>query len=201
MAVKFEYARGATPLDPDDAAGLKESHVTTQGQLDELEFKNVTGGTRWAFTRSKDNILAIDFMQQLHVRMFGDTWTWAGTIRKKETLPVGVAPENIRPEIAKLVADVEVQLQDGTWPVEEVAARFHHRLVYIHPFPNGNGRFSRTIADLMLVQRDKEPFTWGPDLGRNGDGREKYIDALRAADGKDYRPLFALLGVDKLLKS
>jgi Fic-DOC domain mobile mystery protein B len=197
VAIKFEYARGATPLDPEDAAGLKESHVTTQGQLDELEFKNVTAGTRWAFTRIKDNILAVNFTQQLHVRMFGDTWTWAGAIRTKETLPVGVAPETIRPGLATLCANVEVQLKDRTWRVEEVAARFHHRLVYIHPFPNGNGRFSRTMADLMLVQREKEPFTWGPDLGRNGEGREQYIAALRAADEKDYRPLFALLGIDK----
>lgn len=197
MAIKFEYARGATPLDPDDAAGLKESHVTTQGQLDELEFKNVTAGTRWAFTRRKDNILAVDFMQQLHVRMFGDTWTWAGVIRTKETLPVGVASEKIRPELSTLCADVEAQLKDGTWRIDEIAARFHYRLVYIHPFPNGNGRFSRTMADLMLIQNDKEPFSWGPELGRNGEGRERYISSLRAADAKDYGPLFALLGIQK----
>lgn len=195
MAIAFNYPPGATPLDPEDAAALKDSHVTTHTQVDELEFKNVAAGNQWAFTRARDNILSTAFMQQLHERMFGDTWKWAGSIRQKETLPVGVASETIRPCLANLCADVEAQLKDGAWSLEEIVARFHHRLVYIHPFTNGNGRFSRTMADLMLVKKDKEPFTWGPDLGRNGEGRERYISALIAADAKDYRPLFDLLGV------
>lgn len=193
--MKFVYPAGATPLDPDDTAGLKQSHITTRGQLDEWEFKNVTEGNRWAFTRRKNDILSIEFMRQLHKRMFGDTWIWAGVIRTKETLPVGIAPERIRVELKKLCEDVQAQMKDGTWRIEEIAARFHHRLVYIHPFPNGNGRFSRTMADLMLVQKGKDPFTWGPDLGRNAEGRECYLSALQAADGKDYGPLFALLGI------
>jgi Fic-DOC domain mobile mystery protein B len=195
--MKFVYPAGATPLDPEDAAALKQSHITNQGQLNEWESQNVTEGNRWAFTRRKDNILSTEFMQQLHKRMFGDTWGWAGVIRTKETHPVGIAPEKIRAELKTLCADVEVQIKDGTWRIEEIAARFHHRLVYIHPFPNGNGRFSRTMADLILVQNNKESFTWGPDLGRNGEGRERYISALRAADGKDCDPLFTLLGVSR----
>lgn len=100
--MKFVYPAGATPLDPDDTAGLKQSHITTRGQLDEWEFKNVTEGNRWAFTRKKNDILSIEFMRQLHKRMFGDTWIWAGVIRTKETLPVGIAPERIRVELKKL---------------------------------------------------------------------------------------------------
>jgi Fic-DOC domain mobile mystery protein B len=197
VAIKFDYPEGATPLDPEDAAALIDSHVTTQGQVNELESKNVTAGNLWALTRAPAAILSTDFMRQLHVRMFGDTWKWAGVIRQKETHPVGVAPEAIWVRLADLCADVEEQLKNGTWSVEEIAARFHHRLVFIHPFTNGNGRFSRTMADLVLMKRDKEPFVWGPDLGRNGEGRERYIAALRAADGKDYQPLFELLGVRK----
>lgn len=197
MAIEFEYAPGATPLDAEDAAALIDSHVTTRGQVDELEFENVAAGMHWAYGRKGDNILTIDFMLELHKRMFGDTWKWAGKVRAKETLPVGVAPERIRPDIVELCANVAAQRKDATWSVEEMAARFHHRLVWIHPFTNGNGRFCRVIADVMLVQRDMEPFTWGQNLGRKGGERERYIVALQAADKKDYRPLFQLLGVPR----
>src|SRR4051794_13439836 len=117
MAVEFKYPKGATPLDPEDAAALIDSHVTTQGQVDELEFKNVAAGNQWAFTRSPDVLLTVAFMQQLHARMFGDTWRWAGVIRQKETHPVGVAPEVIRTRVSDLCGDVEAQLKDGAWSV------------------------------------------------------------------------------------
>lgn len=119
---------------------------------------------------------------------------WAGPIRRKETLPVGIAPERIRPELAVL-DDVRAQLHYRPWSPQEISARFHHRLVYIHPFPNGNGRFSRTMADLLLFRDGYERFVWGANLERHGEVRARYIAALQAADRKDYRCLFELLGV------
>ena len=196
MGLKIQYAKGATPLDPDDADGLIPSHMTTQGQLNEWEYANVARGEEWAFSTRHRNLLTVEFLQTLHRRMFGDTWSWAGTIRKKETSPVGVAPENIRPEVKTLLEDVDAQIKDGTWSIEEIAARFHHRIVYIHPFPNGNGRFSRTITDLLLSQAGKDGFTWGDDLEQDGAARELYIAALQTADKKDYGPLYALLKVN-----
>lgn len=195
MGLKIEYPAGATPLDPDDAAGLIPGHITTQGQLNEWEYANVIRGEEWAFDTKQKNILSVKFIQTLHQKMFGDTWRWAGAIRTKETHPVGIAPERIRPELKTLLEDVEAQIKDGKWGIEEIAARFHHRMVYIHPFPNGNGRFSRTITDLMLVQSGKDRFAWGDDLDHEGEPRERYIAALRAADTRDYGPLFALLKV------
>jgi len=195
VGIKLEYPAGATPLDADDAQALVPSHITTQGQLNEWEFLNVREGEDWAFGRKHENILSIDLMQTLHKRMFGNTWRWAGEIRTKETYPVGAPPENIRVEIENLCKDVAVQLKDGTWSIEEIAARFHHRLVSIHPFPNGNGRFSRTMTDLLLAREGRERFAWGADLNHDGEARERYIASLRAADAKDYRTLFALLGL------
>jgi Fic-DOC domain mobile mystery protein B len=186
---------GTTPLDPDDAAGLIPGHITTQGQLNEWEYTNVAKGEEWAFGTKQRNILSVEFMQTLHRRMFGDTWNWAGEIRKKETLPVGIAPERIRQELKTLLEDVKAQSKDGAWRIEEIAARFHHRLVYIHPFPNGNGRFSRTMTDLLLVQSGKDRFAWGADLDRDGEARERYISALGTADRRDYSLLFALLNI------
>ncbi len=129
-------------------------------------------------------------MQTLHKRMFGDTWRWAGEIRKTEK-NVGVAPENIEVELKKLCDDVQAQLKDKAWNIDEIAARFHHRLVYIHPFPNGNGRFARTMTDLLLVQNGADRFTWGKaNLNSDGEARDRYISALRAADAKNYASLF-----------
>jgi len=195
VGIKLEYPAGATPLDLDDARALVPSHITTQGQLNEWEFLNVREGEEWAFGRKHAEILSIGFMQTLHRRMFGNTWRWAGHIRTKETHPVGAPPENIRAELEKLFKDVAVQLKDRTWPIGEIAARFHHRLVSIHPFPNGNGRFSRTMTDLLLAREGAERFAWGADLDREGKVRTHYIASLQAADAKDYRPLFALLGL------
>lgn len=197
MGLKFEYPEGATPLDPDDAAELIPSHITTHGQLNAWELRNVVEGEQWVFGRTRKDFLSIDFMQTLHRRMFGDTWKWAGRIRKKESMP-GIAPENIEIELKKLCLDVASQLEHRSSPLDEIAARFHHRLVWIHPFPNGNGRFSRTMTDLLLVQNGGKRFTWGADdLIADGVARERYISALRAADAKDHTPLLEFVRSSK----
>ncbi len=198
MGLKLEFPQGATPLDPDDAAGLLPSHISTQRQLNEWEYANVARGETWAFSIRRRRILTIEFLQALHRRMFGDTWEWAGKIRMKETLPVGVSPEQIRPELLVLLDDVQFQIEHRTWSIAEITARFHHRLVYIHPFPNGNGRFSRTMTDLLLYRSGCERFQWGADLERHGEARGRYITALQAADRNDYGPLFDLLRVKDL---
>jgi Fic-DOC domain mobile mystery protein B len=196
VGLNLEFPEGATPLDPDDAAGLIPSHISTLGQLNEWEYANVARGEAWVFASRRRRILSIEFMQVLHRQMFGDTWTWAGQIRTKETLPVGIAPDRIRPELLVLLNDVQFQIDHPSWGIEEIAARFHHRLVYIHPFPNGNGRFSRTMTDLLLHRTGRERFQWGANLERRGDARGRYISALQAADGNDYVPLFDLLGLN-----
>lgn len=195
MGIEFELPLGATPLDPDDAAGLLPSHIRTQGELNEWEFGNVARGEEWAFGKMHGEILTIDFLLVLHRKMFGDTWSWAGEFRKKEVQPIGVAPDQIRVALKTLLEDVKAQIQYKSWDIAEIAARFHHRLVAIHPFPNGNGRFSRTMADLLMVHSDRKPFAWGAHLEREEEARAKYIAALQAADRKDYQPLFDLVGI------
>lgn len=190
MAVKFEYPPGATPLDPDDAAGLIPPHITTQGQLNEWEFQNVTEGRTWAFSRTRRNFLTTRFAQELHRHMFDKTWKWAGTLRKKETLP-GIDPRMIDVELKKLFDDIAYQHQHKSMPLDEIAARFHHRLTFIHPFPNGNGRHARLMTDILLKVNGADPFDWGnSDLVTPDDTRKRYIAALRAADGRDHSLLF-----------
>lgn len=187
--MKFDYPPGATPLDPDESAGLIPAHITTQGQLNEWELANIVEGERWAFSRKRSDLLSIQFAKRLHKQMFDNTWRWAGRFRKTEK-NLGIDPLQIAPELKKLFDDVAYQIEHKSYPLDELAARFHHRLTCIHPFPNGNGRHARLMTDLLLKQNGSEPFSWGHgDLVNAGEVRDRYIAALRAADNRDYAPL------------
>ena len=189
MGIDLQYPIGATPLDPDDAAALIPGHITTQGQLNEWELANILDGEKWAFSRKHEDLLTNTFICLLHKKLFGDTWKWAGDFRATAK-NIGVDAIQIGPELKKLCEDIEYQIEYKSYPLDELAARFHHRLTWIHPFPNGNGRFSRTMADLLLVQNGAQRFSWGAgNLFADGDVRHRYIEALHAADAKNYRPL------------
>ena len=201
--MQLDYPEGATPLDPDEAAGLIPKHIVNHGQLNEWELTNVLQGERWAFADmgggrrrrfpTTADLLTLDFIRTLHQRMFGETWRWAGTFRSTEK-NIGVDPANISANLADLCADVKTQLEFASYPLDEIAARLSHRLVAIHPFANGNGRLSRTFADLILVENGARRFTWGAaNLVSESDAREKYLAALRAADARDYQPLLGFV--------
>jgi len=191
--MNLDYPPGATPLDPDEAAGLIPSHIANHGQLNEWEMVNIIEGERWAFGRRHRNLLGNEFVCALHKRMFGTTWRWAGKFRTTEK-NIGVDPLRIQTALHDLCEDVKTQLECESYPLDEIAARFSHRLVAIHPFANGNGRLSRTMADLLLVQHDAPRFFWGAgNLVADGEVRQRYLMALRAADGKDYGPLLAFV--------
>lgn len=185
---------GATPLDPDESAGLLPGHIATREQLDEWEAENILAGERWAKSAARRRDLLDDaFLRELHRRMFGATWKWAGAYRATEK-NIGIAPARIAEEVRKLVEDTKAQLAGRVAPLDEIAARFHHRLVWIHPFANGNGRHARLLTDLILAANGAEPFTWGRgDLEHAGEARERYLAALRAADARDLAPLLAFV--------
>jgi Fic-DOC domain mobile mystery protein B len=186
----FNEPDGATPLDPDEAAGLRLTHITTRGELNRWEQENIAAGEAWAFGRRNREILDEGFMRRLHKRMFGEVWRWAGEFRRSGK-NIGVDRLQIPIELRKLRDDVRAWLEYGSYPPDEIAARFHHRLVAIHPFANGNGRHARTVTDLLLVQRlGRSRFSWGRgNLTDSSEVRKRYIDALRAADRGDYGPL------------
>lgn len=192
--MKFEYPLGATPLDPDEIDGLIPSHITIQSQLNEWEAANILKAEIWLFSNSNhDDFLSINFTRQLHARMFGDTWTWAGQFRLTER-NIGVSPFTITTDLNNLLEDVRYQVIHESFPMDEIAYRFHHRLVAIHPFPNGNGRHARLMTDLLLIQAGEPRFTWGKErLEAEGPVRKKYINALKDADKRDYFALAALV--------
>lgn len=190
-----EYPPGATPLDPDEVVGLIPDHITTQGQLNEWEQANVLEGQRWALaSRNRENPLTERFVRRLHAEMFGETWTWAGTFRTTEK-NIGVDPSQIGVQLKDLLDDTQYWLKHGTYSLEESAVRFHHRLVSIHPFPNGNGRHARMLTDVIMIRSGRAPFSWGSaNLVQTGKARDDYLAALRRADENDIDPLVRFAG-------
>jgi len=183
----FNYPEGATPLSPNEIEGLLLTHITTQSELDRWELDNINESRGWVDERKPTDILNESFMKQLHKRMFGNVWIWAGVFRQTEK-NLGVPWHQISVELKKLCDDVEYWIENKTFSDDEIAARFHHRLVFIHLFPNGNGRHARLIADILLENvLAKPPFTWGSgNLVASGLDRKKYIESLVAADREDY---------------
>jgi Fic-DOC domain mobile mystery protein B len=187
---------GATPLDPDEIEGLRHRHVTTRQQLDALEQANIVTGLQWLHRRRKTDVLTDSFLRALHRRLFGEVWHWAGSYRLREK-NIGVDPIQIPVQVRMLLDDVRYWEAQAVYPALEAAARFHHRLVKIHLFPNGNGRHARIAADVFLTERlGHPPIDWaaGADLQALSERRRAYIAALRAADGHDYGPLLAFVG-------
>ena len=179
---------GATPIDPDEAEGLVPEHVTTRGELDELEEANIQEGLEWALRTSRE-VLSEEFLYELHRRMFDAVWTWAGKVRLTDK-NIGVDKNTVRTEVRKLIEDARYWRGNMMYEPDELAVRFHHRLVSIHPFPNGNGRHARLMADLLVEGLGGNAFSWGgAGLTNTSELRTAYIGALRTADNGNVGPL------------
>ena len=180
----------ATPLTPDERAQLVPTYITTRPQLNEAEQIGIAEADRWAFRRRRD-VLDADFLLALHKRMLGSVWKWAGAFRNTER-NIGIKAYRIGVELRSLIGDVRYWIENNTYKADEIAVRFHHRLVAIHPFPNGNGRHARLAADLLAISLGRARFTWGSaNLVEAAETRALYIAALRAADNHDLEPLIA----------
>ncbi len=186
--VDLSYSEGATPLDPNEAEGLLPKHITTQSQLNEWEQMNILEAEEWVSSLNlmTTEILSIDFIRKLHKKMFGKTWSWAGNFRKTDK-NIGAYWLNIAIEIKTLMDDIKYQVSHNTYSNTELAARFHHRLVAIHPFSNGNGRHSRLMTDIFLLSHGEKRFSWGSQsLTKESTVRKKYIKSLQEADKGNY---------------
>ena len=190
----FQLDDGQTPLDPDEARELKLKWVANRADLNDAEGTNIIDGMQWAAKeiREKDVIVPSDvFLRHLHARMFGQVWKWAGRFRTTER-NIGVAPHQISMQLRQLFDNVVAWQAYSTYPLDEQAARLHHKLTYIHPFPNGNGRCSRIMADLFLQSNGAPPFTWGP-APHDQQVRQRYLQAVRQADTGDMTLLLAFV--------
>ena len=194
MTDLFQEPDDATPLAPEEREGLLQSWITHRRDLNEAEQDNIAKGAIWARRsrgRNVDGMLNDGFVRALHKRMFGEVWNWAGSYRQTER-NIGIEAWRIPTELASLFADVKYWIDHETYPPDEIAIRFHHRLVAIHPFPNGNGRHARLMADMLVELLGGEPFSWGGgSLADIGELRKRYVTALQTADNHDIGPLVA----------
>ena len=182
--MEFQYAPGATPLDPDEAEGLVPLHITTQADLNAWEQANIALGDRWAARQKKRDLLDEGFVRDLHRQMFDKTWRWAGIFRQSNK-NIGVDWTQVAVKLRDLLNNTRYQIENHVFKEDEVAVRFHHQLVLTHAFPNGNGRHARLMADLLITRIGRPRLTWGGISATRisvATIREKYLAALRAAD-------------------
>lgn len=185
---------GATPLDEDELADLLPDFVATRADLNVVEYENIAKAMPWARDEAErggpKRVLSYSLLIELHRRMFEDVWRWAGSQRRRGA-NIGVDPSQITSETKQALDDALWWHDNTIFSVDERAARIHCRLVAVHPFPNGNGRCTRLMADLYLLSVGQQVMTWGAagSLDQDGDVRRVYLDALHAADADDYEPL------------
>jgi Fic-DOC domain mobile mystery protein B len=190
MTTLASASGGNTPLSTEELADLIPNLATKQ-ELNEWERENILRAREWALA---DRTAAVDmpsddYVRKLHAKMFDQTWKWAGEYRRTEK-NLGVPAHEIRERLMALFGDARYWIKNNTYSPDELAVRFHHRLVLIHPFPNGNGRHARLIADVIAMKLGRPAFTWGSaSLVKEGEARAAYLEAIRAADDGDIQPL------------
>lgn len=189
MGLDLDYIDGQTPLDEEEKDGLLILSIATRGELDEFEQQNIEQAVQWTLGRSymPKMIFTEDFIRTLHKRMYGNVWAWAGDFRKTNK-NIGVDKWQISTKLKYLLDDIRYWHENNTYPPDEIALRFKHRIVNIHCFPNGNGRHSRLMADIIIEKIYKQPvFSWGAaDIFSEKDSRTAYLKAVKTADKGDY---------------
>ena len=192
MGLDLEYIEGQTPLDEDEKEGLLIRTITTRGELDEFEQNNIDEAQSWILSRNftSHQVLSENFIRNLHKRMFGSVWQWAGEFRTTNK-NIGSDKFSIGIALKHLIDDCKYWIENESFTQDEIAIRFSHRIVKIHCFPNGNGRHSRLIGDILNEKVfGNNPFTWGgSNLTNTSELRKKYINALKSADIGDYTDL------------
>ena len=192
MGLKIEYIDGQTPLNDEEKNGLRIPSITTREELDEFEQLNIEKAIQWTFGKKikTEQLFSEKFIKNLHKRMYGDVWKWAGTFRNSEK-NIGIKSYLIAIELKQLLDDAIFWKENNTYNSEELAIRFKHRLVSIHCFANGNGRHSRLMADLIMEKLYRSKFfSWGStNLVKATETRSNYIQAVRKADNNDIEPL------------
>ena len=192
MGLNEALPYGATPLDANELDGLIPTHLSTRSQLNEWERQNIESALIWLAKLRQHQPLDALWLCRLHREMFGKTWRWAGTFRRTNK-SIGADWRQIRMQLPALLADINYQVKQQVAGPDRIAVSFHHRLVAIHPFPNGNGRHARLMADVLIEQLGQPRFSWGgsTSLVDSTTLRSRYIAALQQADRGDLEALLS----------
>ena len=190
--MEINLPRGAAPFNTN---GLLHRHLTTQEELNALEFANINqamGKYLLGSLTEKKAPFTLEWLFQVHREMFEEVWDWAGKPRNTE-FKIGVLPAQIPSFLKQLLDDLKYWEGQTTMEPIEIASHLHHRLVQIHPFENGNSRWARLLTNIYLKKQGLPLVQWPEgSLGQEGDIRDCYIDALKAADRGDSGALIDL---------
>jgi Fic-DOC domain mobile mystery protein B len=190
----FGEPDGATALTHEEREGLLQTWITYRHELNEAEQANILKAAAWGRRRRRSSardLLTEVFAKSLHKRMLDEVWNWAGTYRRSSR-NIGIDAHRIPVDMPMMFDDVRFWIEHETYPPDEIAVRLHHRLVAIHPFPNGNGRHARLMADFLVERLGGNVFSWGGGLLADvSELRARYIAALRRADNHDLADLLA----------
>jgi Fic-DOC domain mobile mystery protein B len=135
MGLDLEYIAGQTPIDEDEKEGLLIATITTNGELDEFERQNIEDALQWVIGgkfKTRD-VFSEKFICNLHQRMFGNVWEWAVEFRKTDQ-NIGTDKFQIPIELKVVCDNTLYWMEHETYPAEEIAIRFKHRIVSIHCF-------------------------------------------------------------------
>lgn len=184
---------GATPLDHNQIKGIRFSHLTTMGELDEIEDENIQKGLEWLNRQTTENYLSSQFLCKLHEKLFG-VWKWAGKFRTIEVNISSYRSFDVAPPLLNFFEDIKLWITSGKMSADEISAEMHHRLVSIHPFPNGNGRTTRIFTEYVQRRNDWPITSWKSSLNDEPiKRRSSYISALKAADKGDFTLLIEFM--------
>lgn len=189
---------GSTPLDPDQIMGIKFSHLVNMGELDEVEDLNIQKGLEWLNRQKGDDYLSTEFLCKLHEKLFSDVWKWAGKFRKVEVNISKIKSYDVGPQLRMFFEDAKLWIEGGKMSWDEISAEIHHRLIVIHPFPNGNGRTTRIYTEYVQRRNHQAITSWGASLSSTPkERRSSYIKALRQADKGNFEPLIEFMSEKK----
>ena len=192
MGLNLNYLEGQTPLDEEENNGLRIPTIAIRQELDEFEQQSIEDAMLWVFNKSlnAEIVLTEKFICDLHKRMYGQVWSWAGKFRKTDK-NLGIDKWKIPVELRALCDDALFWMINQTFSNDEIALRFKHRLVSIHCFSNGNGRHSRLMADIIISKVLNQPiFSWGSSyLVKEDNVRKAYLKALKSADRGELKSL------------
>jgi Fic-DOC domain mobile mystery protein B len=192
---------GSTPLDPDQITGIKFSHLVNMGELDEVEDLNIQKGLEWLNRQKGDDYISMEFFCKLHEKLFSDVWKWAGKFRKVEVNLSQIRSYDVGPQLKMFFEDVKIWIESGKMSWDEIAAEMHHRLIAIHPFPNGNGRTTRIYTEYVQKRNKQAVTSWKASLVHDPkERRRSYIKALQQADKGNFQPLIEFMKEKKEMK-
>lgn len=194
MGLDLEYIDGQTPLNEEEKEGLLIASIATRGELDEFEQQNIEEALLWILSKKfkAEFVFTEEFIREVHKRMYANVWKWAGEFRKTNK-NIGVDKFQITTALKYLLDDAKYWHENNIYEPEEIAIRFKHRIVSIHCFPNGNGRHSRLMADIIIEKiYNQTVFSWGAkNLSNDNNNRSAYLKAVKRADLGDFSLLLA----------